>query len=463
MSSTAMLNANKQQVQTLTGQIADLTSEIAETESSINELVKLRQEEHKAHEEEVSDLSKTIEAVNKATEVLEGHYAASASMAEIKQEVTQALSTLALSRATDPKMKPVTELLQDPNWLNVDGASSYGSYTGVAAQSGGVIGTLKSIRSTLMDQKQASIEKENDSQRQYEIAKESKEADLKRSKDEKAEKEGTREECNAKIEQCNAKITQATQDIADANKYVGKLLKDRDAFSKEFDSRSALRSQEMAATQAALDALQEVTAGAKSAVEGVLLQKSSSLGVKCTRCRAAARKLRAVGSTYHENSLVQLAASLENRLHSTAREPAAYFDPAAMDPVKNLLHQLISRLEDELAAETSQHDWCQTEKATSAAAKTERETNIDSLTAEIDSLTTAIQQLTSDIMFLNSELIRIQSETNTAISLRKDEKETFQKAKTDHEEVIAALNKAMSALSAQYGFLQLKHTTTLRG
>merc|ERR1719194_195331 len=416
-----------------------------------------------AHEEEVGDLSKTIEAVNKATEVLEGHYAASASMAEIKQEVTQALSTLALSRATDPKMKPVTELLQDPNWLNVDGGAAYGSYQGVAAQSGGVVGTLKSIRSTLMDQKQASIEKENDSQRQYEMAKEAKEAELKKDEDEKAEKEGTVEECNAKIEQCNAKIKQATADIADANKYIGKLLKDRDAFSKEFDSRSAMRSQEMAATQAALDALQEVTAGAKSAVEGVLLQKSLSLGMKCPRCRAAARKLRAVGSTYHENSLVQLAASLENRLHSTARDPAAYFDPAAMDPVKNLLHQLISRLEDELAAETSQHDWCQTEKATSAAAKAERETNIDSLTAEIESLTTAIQQLTSDIMFLNSELIRIQAETNTAIRLRKDEKETFQKAKTDHEEVIAALDKAMSALSAQYGFLQLEHTTTLRG
>merc|ERR1719261_2267485 len=253
-------------------------------------------------------------------------------MAEIKQEVTQALSTLALSRATDPKMKPVTTLLQDPNWLNVDGGAAYGSYQGVAAQSGGVIGTLKSIRSTLMDQKQASIEKENDSQRQYEIAKESKEADLKRSKDEKAEKEGTLEECNAKIEECNAKIKQATADIADANKYIGKLLKDRDAFSKEFDSRSAMRSQEMAATQAALDALQEVTAGAKSAVEGVLLQKSSSLGVKCKRCGVAAKRLRAVGRKYHERSLVQLAASLENRLHSTARDPAAYFDPSAMDP-----------------------------------------------------------------------------------------------------------------------------------
>ena len=162
MSSTAQLNANKQQVQTLTAQIADLTSEIAETEASLSELIHLRQEEHKAHEEEVADLTHTIEAVNKATEVLEGHYAATgASLSEIKAEVTKALSTLALSRASDPKMAVVTSLLQNPDWLNADGDAAYGSYSGVAAESGGVVGTLKSIRSTLMDQKQASIEKEN--------------------------------------------------------------------------------------------------------------------------------------------------------------------------------------------------------------------------------------------------------------------------------------------------------------
>merc|ERR1719355_308822 len=65
MSATAQLNANKQQVQTLTGQIADLTSEIAETEASLAELIHLRQEEHKAHEDEVADLTHTIEAVNR--------------------------------------------------------------------------------------------------------------------------------------------------------------------------------------------------------------------------------------------------------------------------------------------------------------------------------------------------------------------------------------------------------------
>merc|ERR1719453_1347364 len=464
MSSTAQLNANKQQVQTLTAQIADLESEIAEMTASINELVKLRQEEHQAHEEELADLTHTIEAVNKATEVLEGHYAAAGSLSEIKQEVTQALSTLALNRGSDPSMKPVAALLQNPDWLNVDGGAAYGSYEGVAAQSGGVVGTLKSIRSTLMDQKQASIEKENEQRRQYEIAKESKEAELKKDEDEKAEKEGTLEECNAKIEHFTAVISQAEQDITDAKAYVEKLLSDRAIFGKEFDNRSAMRNAEMTATQAALDALQEVTAAAGRTgvfMQGgqMLLQTGMSTMVRCSQCGDAVRKLFAVGAETHNAALVQLGTAIRSQLQVHSKQPAAYFDAKAMDPVKNLLHEMIVKLEDELAAETSHHEWCQTEKATSAAAKLERETNIADLTAEIEALNTAIAQLTTEIAFLHSELIRIQRETDAAIQLRKEEHETFTKAKADHDEVIEALNKAMSALSGQYGFLQVREQT----
>merc|ERR1719335_1550734 len=128
----------------------------------------------------------------------------------------------------DPKMAPVTALLQNPDWLNTDG---------VAAQSGGVIGTLKTIRGTLQDQKQASIEKENESRRQFEVAKGAKEDELRRSNEEKKEKENTLEECNAKIEHFTAVINQATIDIKDAKEYVEKLLADRALFSKEYDGR----------------------------------------------------------------------------------------------------------------------------------------------------------------------------------------------------------------------------------
>merc|ERR550514_1969627 len=460
MSSTAQLNANEQQVQTLTAQISDLESEIAEMTASINELVKLRQEEHQAHEEELADLTHTIEAVNKATEVLEGHYAAAGSLTEIKQEVTQALSTLALNRGSDPSMKPVAALLQNPDWLNTDGGAAYGSYEGVAAQSGGVVGTLKSIRSTLMDQKQASIEKENEQRRQYEIAKESKEAELKKDEDEKAEKEGTLEECNAKIEHFTAVISQAEQDITDAKAYVEKLLSDRAIFGKEFDNRSAMRNAEMTATQAALDALQEVTAAAGRTgvfMQGgqMLLQTGMSTMVRCSQCGDAVRKLFSVGAETHSAALVQLGTAIRSQLEVHANQPAAYFDAKAMDPVKNLLHEMIVKLEDELAAEVSHHEWCTTEKATSAAAKAEREKNIADLEAEIEALTTAIQQLTSEIAFLHSELVRIQQETDEAIRLRKEEHDSYVKAKEDHDNVIAALDKAMQALSGQYGFIQL--------
>merc|ERR1719247_4094387 len=341
MSSTAALNANKQQVQTLTAQIADLTSEIAETTASLEELIHLRQEEHKAHEEEVADLTHTIDAVNKATEVLEGHYAANgASMSEIKEQVTKALSALALSRMNDPKMAPVTALLQNPDWLATDGAAAYGEYKGVAAESGGVIGTLKTIRGTLQDQKQASIEKENEQRRQYEIAKESKEAELKKDEDEKAEKESTLEECNAKIEHFTAVISQAEQDITDAKAYIEKLLSDRAIFSKEFDNRSAMRNAEMTATQAALDALQEVTAAAGRTgvfMQGgqMPLQTGMSTKVRCSQCGDAVRKLFAVGAETHNAALVQLGTAIRSQLQVHANQPAAYFDQKAMDPVKN--------------------------------------------------------------------------------------------------------------------------------
>merc|ERR1719327_2299393 len=112
--------------------------------------------------------------------------------------------------------------------------------------------------------------------------------------------EGTLEECNAKIEHFTAVISQAQQDITDANTYIEKLLSDRAIFSKEFDNRSAMRSAEMTATQAALDALQEVTAAAgRTGVfmqAAVLLQGKMSTKVRCSQCGEAVQNLFAVGA-----------------------------------------------------------------------------------------------------------------------------------------------------------------------
>jgi hypothetical protein len=206
-----------------------------------------------------------------------------------------------------------------------------------------------------MDQKQASIEKENESRRQFEVAKGAKEDELKKSKDEKASKENTLEECKAKIEHFTSVIAQAEVDIKDAKEYVAKLLSDRALFSKEYDGRVTMRNSEQAATQAALDALQEVTAGAKSGVEGAFLQTVHKMShrVPCPHCAAAVQKLFKVASDTKNAALVQLGSAIESNLKGTSKQPQAYFDASARDPVKNLLHEMIVKLEDELGGDVA--------------------------------------------------------------------------------------------------------------
>jgi predicted nucleic acid-binding Zn-ribbon protein len=126
-----------------------------------------------------------------------------------------------------------------------------------------------------------------------------------------------------------------------------------------------------------------------------------------------------------------------------------------MSPVKDLLRQLITRLEEELSAETSHKEWCDTEKAQSAEAKAARETMITNLQAEIPQLNTQISTLGGEIEFAEGQLANNAAETTEATKVREEAKAAFETSKADHDEVISALESAVSALSS-VTFVQTK-------
>merc|ERR1719387_1703872 len=104
----------------------------------------------------------------------------------------------------------------------------------------------------------------------------------------------------------------------------------------------------------------------------------------------------------HEPVLAQVATKVRQDYMATQQQEK--FDSSKFGPVLKLLGDLITRLEEEAAAETSQHEWCETEKSTSAAAKAEREKILQTLKASITSLTTEIEQLKTEVLFLESEI-----------------------------------------------------------
>merc|ERR1719214_282102 len=135
MATTATMNANKQQVAKLTEELATLAEDISETIKSIEELVKMRQEEKAAFEATLADLVKTIKAVLKATDILEGHYAtgSAAELTEVRSRIQLALTMYGVrsEQATQRNVNLLSSFLQtgyrNPDFLNTDG-SKYDSY-----------------------------------------------------------------------------------------------------------------------------------------------------------------------------------------------------------------------------------------------------------------------------------------------------------------------------------------------
>jgi len=453
MSKNALKSANEDAVQKLTGEISGLEGDILATRKSIAELTKLRKEEHHQHEEELADLTKTIDAVNKAIEILEGHYSASgAVLSEIKKRVQYALS-LSDNGKDERRDSPLTNFIQEagPDWLSVDG-SKYNSYESQAG-GGGVVGTLNDLRSTLDQNKQESIEKENESRRVYEDTKASKEGEIARMTEELGNKKLAKTNAESTIVSCTAAIDEATKNIGDGNAFLKVLLADRAKFQKEFGERTVMRNDEMAATQAALDALQAVSAGAKSGVgaaSAAFVQLSSKGKVKsCPKCEKEKEKLLKLSQKLHSAELIQVVSELTQRQASKA-----LYSPDGFEPVKQLLRQLIERLEEEQSAETSHHDWCETEKSSSEQAQRDREHTIKDLQTEVEFLTTNTAQLKTELTFLADEFDRVKSETEEATRIRNEAHEVFAKAKADHDEVIGAIEKAMEALGDKYSLVQ---------
>merc|ERR1719271_47033 len=190
--------------------------------------------------------------------------------------------------------------------------------------------------------------------------------------------------------------------------------------------------------------------------------QKAQVGMKMhAKLQAMFPKLHALGEELKSPSLIQMAVVLKQLPTTEAdayydREQQSFFDQGKFGPVLKLLNDLITQLEEEQAAETSQHEWCEGEKEQGVATKTERETRLHELKASIDSLTTQIKELKTEILFLESEIARVKEETRIAKEIRKQEHEVYVQAKADHEEVIKAIQTALEALSGQYAFIQVK-------
>jgi len=272
-------------------------------------------------------------------------------------------------------------------------------------------------------------------------------------------------------------ITLAEENVADAKKEVGRLsqekaeaeeeLSDVEA-SKKADEKSleettqectataeawAMRQKEAAAEMAAIEKAKEILASRVTVLIQVNLKRNSDDATSDQRSKT--QKTRA--------ALIAHFRGLGNKLHSLAMLNLVSL--AAQDPmqkVKDLLTDLIAKLEKEAKEAADLHKFCQEEKKKTKAAMEKKTMELDKLSTRIEKAEATKKEQEELIAANSEEIASMESGNAEATKIRNEEHANFVKVDTDFTQAAEAVDDAIDALKEYYGdafFLQTNSET----
>jgi len=149
-----------------------------------------------------------------------------------------------------------------------------------------------------------------------------------------------------------------------------------------------------------------------------------------------------LAKSHHSAALAQLASRISSVMKFGGEDVFA--------KVKNLISEMLSKLEASAQAEASEKAYCDEELAKTDAKKGELEAVATRLTSKIDLAAAKSAELKGEEKVLQSELATIASEQSDMDRIRAEEKALFDKAKSDLTTGIAAIQKAIGVLKEYY-------------
>merc|ERR1719207_513045 len=236
----------------------------------------------------------------------------------------------------------------------------------------------------------------------------------------------------------------AEEEKADAEASKAADEKSLEETTQECEATSAAwatRQKEAAAEMAAIEKAKEILAARVTVLLQVKIADKTPDDVSST---VKTQKMRQVLITHFR--------SLGNKLHSLAM--LNLVTVAAQDPmanVKNLLNELIAKLEKEAKEAADLHAFCQAEKKKTKAALEKKNMEIDKLSTRIEKATTTKEQLQELVATNSEEIAETQKVNAEATKLRNEQHENFVKVDTDFSGAASAVDDAIDALKEYYG------------
>jgi predicted nucleic acid-binding Zn-ribbon protein len=450
----------KAEIEKLNAEIAELNKEIAflakkisDLEDEIDKKTKIREKEHAEYLVKAQDLDEAISACARAIEALEE------SKLNVKEGGGKVSQLIQLTKDVVQVISKHPDLTQHPSAvallskINQPGGPAKFQY-----QSNDIIATLQDLLAQFKKMKKELDVEEFDINAAFESERLGLQNQKKFAEKDKAEKEVIEQ---AKQERLNQATTEKDEEIDDMNadqNFLDVITNDCQVKAQEFDQRSQTRAGELKAIAEAIAALEKGAVPNWEANKRLVHEEMSTAGrievAKASGEAAAFVQIKSV-QKHRLSTKEALLGKLHSYLDGLAEQYPKMKALSALAvrvkvqedhfvKVRQLIQDLIDKLEADAKAEAEQKSFCDKNMAKAINDRDEANAKIEAADAKITTETARKNLLEDEINRLNNEIAELKKALLEATELRAEEK-------AENEKTIAMANEG-----AQYTKIALE-------
>jgi DNA repair exonuclease SbcCD ATPase subunit len=431
----------------LSAKIEELEGEIAAWESDQKAAKELRDSEHAEYTKISTDYGESVDALARAIEVLSSKQGATPQAAEMLLQ-TMARHTRGMRRVLAAFLEEKASQARSQASDESSGGPAVAAYE---SQSGKIVGMLEKLQKKFKQELDAVEEDESNKAHAFELEMLHLTDSINAATEDLNQKSDTKAQRAMDSAEAKKQLADAKADLAESEKYLSEITQTFRQKKQAFEGNQKTRAEEIAAIAKAI----EIISG--SAVKGAaekhlptLVQSAKAVSLLQTSSSSRRNAARQKASEF----LRKQAETLGSKVLSLAAVRLS-FDPFAK--VIKMIKELITRLEEEAAAEAGHKAWCDEELKNNKLKKDQKTSEVDELTAAKEKLEGEIAALAKDLEDLAAAQAALAKAMKEATEIREKEKAENLVTIKDAKEAQEAVNQALVVLREFYdkqSFLQ---------
>jgi len=437
--------------------ISELASDIASDEADLKAATEIREKENAVFTASEKELTTVIDMLQRAIAVLEKELGG-ASFAQIKSatNLEQALSVMVkASGISSMDASGIMTLAQTSSGSDDEDDDSETGAPDAAAyenKSGGIIDTLNGLLEKATSQLDAATKAETTNKNNFDMLKQSltdeikfANKDMDDSKKELAESGEIKASGEGDLDVTSKALAEDVAALADLHSNC--MTK-----AQDFEAETTSRGEELKALAMAKKAVVENTQGATDQSYS-FMQMSSSSDLKNTE---AVQLIRNLAKKHHAPALAQLA----SRISSAVR---LGHGADVFAKIKDMVGDMIQKLEEEQAAAAELKQWCDKEIAEATAKKEDATAELEKLNTKLESDSAHSAKLKEEVAALQKELADLAARTQEMDKIRGEEKALYEKNKPEMEQGLKGVKLALKILNDYYAKADKSHSSSSGG